>query len=252
MNKLVTDRWLPTPTFLYRNYLYNKQVSNIPNSKYFLDIGPGNGLFLENLSLKGFSGEAVDISKKAVETIEGSTNLSNRVTVCQCDFMKISAEKKYDVIFCFEVLEHLRDDEAALRKIKKLMKPGGQFMFSIPAHMKLWTKIDEEKGHFRRYEKKEIQDKLDKLDLKIELIYTYGFPFCFFLRFLRNRIISKVKNNKTSKLDRTKVSGLTKEYSFRYKGLINNKHLLMPFFWIMDLFVETDWGLGYFVVAKKI
>jgi len=247
----ITERHLPTPTFLYRNYLYKKQLDKISTPKYFLDIGPANGFLLKELSLRGFSGEAIDISKEAVKQINKNLKLNRNINVYCGDFMKSKIKNKYDLIFCFEVLEHIKNDKDALNQIARLIKPGGKVMLSFPAHKKYWSKIDEQKGHFRRYERKEAWDKISNSGFEIEEVYTYGFPFLFFLRFLRNRIIQHGAKNTLSKINRTKISGLTNEYDSRLEKLFTSKYLLTPFFLIMDLFIKTDKGLGYFIVARK-
>ena len=61
MNKF--ESWAPTPTFLYRNYLYEKIVRSINKKSRYLLIGVGTGYFLNRLEQLGFSGKAIDTLK---------------------------------------------------------------------------------------------------------------------------------------------------------------------------------------------
>ena len=69
--------------------------------------------------------------------------------------------ERFDLIVAFEVLEHYEQDLDCLRKWLELLQPGGTLIFSVPAHMRQWTKNDTRAGHARRYEKKELLEKLE-------------------------------------------------------------------------------------------
>ncbi len=66
-------------------------------------------------------------------------------------WLETSANNEFDCILMVNVLEHIRDDEAAVRGIYSALKPGGHFLVFVPALPFLFSKLDEEFGHFRRY-----------------------------------------------------------------------------------------------------
>jgi 2-polyprenyl-3-methyl-5-hydroxy-6-metoxy-1,4-benzoquinol methylase len=47
----------------------------------------------------------------------------------------------FDVIFCTEVLEHLKDPHRHLEEIKKMLKPGGRLLVSLPNENMLYHRI---------------------------------------------------------------------------------------------------------------
>jgi glycosyltransferase involved in cell wall biosynthesis len=71
-------------------------------------------------------------------------------------------DETFDVVFALDVLEHLENDEAAIKEINRILKTGGIFIATVPAHKFLWSYHDESLHHKRRYAKKEFEDLLGK------------------------------------------------------------------------------------------
>src|SRR5262249_34691873 len=63
-------------------------------------------------------------------------------------------------IVCFNVLEHIADDESTLRRLRELLAADGALLLLVPAHPFLYGTIDEAFGHERRYTKPELDRKL--------------------------------------------------------------------------------------------
>jgi len=74
--------------------------------------------------------------------------------------------KKYDLIICFEVLEHLHEDLKLLKLINSWLKDDGILLISVPHNEKLWNIRDELADHLRRYSKDEIKAKLKSANLE--------------------------------------------------------------------------------------
>ena len=73
-----------------------------------------------------------------------------------------SITKTYSGIYTSNVLEHIDDDVEALRNIHAMLKPGGHLVIYVPAFMCLYSKLDSSIGHYRRYHKEELFEKLRK------------------------------------------------------------------------------------------
>ena len=69
-------------------------------------------------------------------------------------------EGPFDGIVCFNVLEHIEDDEATLRRLRELLAPDAALLLLVPAHPWLFGPIDTAFGHHRRYSRKELKRKL--------------------------------------------------------------------------------------------
>lgn len=61
--------------------------------------------------------------------------------------------RRFDAILYIDVLEHIEDDDAEMRRAAAALNPGGSIIVLSPAHPWLFTPFDAAIGHFRRYTK---------------------------------------------------------------------------------------------------
>lgn len=94
---------------------------------------------------------------------QGATRLVN----CRGEELPM-ATGSYDLVYCSDVLEHIRDDLAAMREIARVLKPGGYLIATVPAFGLLWSGHDEALHHLRRYSRLELMDKLAASGLTVE------------------------------------------------------------------------------------
>ena len=78
-----------------------------------------------------------------------------------------SLPQKYDHIYSANVLEHIQDDVTTLKKLNTALKTNGTIAIYVPALMMLYSHLDKDFGHYRRYEKKELIQKLQTANFKI-------------------------------------------------------------------------------------
>jgi SAM-dependent methyltransferase len=62
--------------------------------------------------------------------------------------------RRFDAILYLDVLEHIEDDAAEMRRAAEHLNPGGCLIVLAPAHQWLYTPFDQAIGHFRRYTRK--------------------------------------------------------------------------------------------------
>ncbi|MGA2318480.1 MAG: glycosyltransferase [Thermodesulfobacteriota bacterium] len=72
-----------------------------------------------------------------------------------------------DSVICFNVLEHIEQDEKPLKNIFNLLEPRGRLLLLVPSHPWLYGSLDQHLGHHRRYGKKELKNKLETLGFKV-------------------------------------------------------------------------------------
>jgi SAM-dependent methyltransferase len=112
-----------------------------------LDVGCGTGANLEMLSRFG-EAEGVDISPDALAFCQ-TRGLKN---VRQGEAEHLPYEDgSFDLVAGLDVVEHLDDDLAGLKEMRRVLSPGGRVLLFVPAFMFLWGVQDDISNHRRRY-----------------------------------------------------------------------------------------------------
>ena len=75
--------------------------------------------------------------------------------------------QSFDTVICLNVLEHIRDDVAALRKMAELCRPGGKVVILVPALGVLYGRMDRSFGHFRRYNRRTLSSAFRAAGLRV-------------------------------------------------------------------------------------
>lgn len=98
----------------------------------------------------------------------------------------VEAGRRFDVVCAFEVLEHLEDDEAAVRDWMGYLAPGGSLLLSTPAFQNRFGPWDTYAGHYRRYAPEEMTALMEGCGLTAAKAVVYGFPLGYALETARN------------------------------------------------------------------
>jgi phospholipid N-methyltransferase len=82
----------------------------------------------------------------------------------------------WDAIFSCNVLEHIKDDEDELKRYHaRLLKNNGTLCLFVPARPELYSMLDKDFAHFRRYTKAELRRKLERAGFQIKRLRYYNF-----------------------------------------------------------------------------
>ncbi|GAA4249226.1 methyltransferase domain-containing protein [Azospirillum formosense] len=65
----------------------------------------------------------------------------------------LDTAERFDSVLYIDVLEHIADDDAELRRVAGHVDPGGHIVVLSPAHQFLYTPFDAAIGHHRRYDR---------------------------------------------------------------------------------------------------
>lgn len=247
------DVWLPMPRYKLRKNLVKKIIKQHNLKGHCLEFGYGAGDMLLLYAQSGMTVDGYDFSSMAYE------NASNRVNQTafkdQITFLNQAQslqEQHYDCLFAFEVLEHIEDDEAALLDWKHYLKSEGYLVMSVPAHERKWGANDVISGHFCRYEKQALKNKLTAAGFKVHTVWNYGYPLTIALDYALHKNAQKqLDAAKTAdKISLSKRSGINRKPSLTNK-ILSSDILLLPFYLLQSVFLNTDLGSGYLVVAQK-
>ena len=76
--------------------------------------------------------------------------------------------ERLDTIVLSNVLEHIEDDGAAVRRFRQVLGEGGRLLVLVPALPRLYGGIDEAVGHFRRYTRAGLRSLLQRNGFEVE------------------------------------------------------------------------------------
>lgn len=98
-----------------------------------IDVGCGGGILSESLAAKGAKVTGIDLNQSLIEVAKlHQLESGTHVEYLQTSAEKIATERPgfYDVVTCFELLEHVPDPASIVRACADLLKPGGHVFFS--------------------------------------------------------------------------------------------------------------------------
>jgi O-antigen biosynthesis protein len=111
-----------------RHRVHRKLVDAAGRDGRILEVGCSSGYLSERLVANGNTVVGIEYDAEAAHEAEAHCE---RVLVGDLETMELPAEQ-FDVILCGDVIEHLRDPEAALARLRPLLKPGGRLVVSTP------------------------------------------------------------------------------------------------------------------------
>ncbi len=76
-------------------------------------------------------------------------------------------ENHFISVLCVNVLEHIKDDEMALRKMAGRLRDGGNVVLYVPAVSWAYGEMDSDLGHWRRYNKRRIREIAEHCGLSV-------------------------------------------------------------------------------------
>jgi SAM-dependent methyltransferase len=77
------------------------------------------------------------------------------------------ASDSFDLVCMFDVLEHTADDHEVLVEVRRILRPGGLLVLTVPAYQFLYANNDRVAGHYRRYSRGELRGKLRAADFEL-------------------------------------------------------------------------------------
>jgi 4-amino-4-deoxy-L-arabinose transferase-like glycosyltransferase len=136
-----------------------------------IEAGSGIGNFTSFL-LDRAKVIAVDLDSNYVSHLQERIGHLPNVRVLKLDLnakeADVLVDEKLDTVICMNVLEHLEDDRGTLESFYRLLQPGGRLVLVVPAHAALHGAIDRHIGHYRRYQKSEVAQKLEQAGFQTE------------------------------------------------------------------------------------
>ncbi len=130
------------------NYLIEKKIYG----DRIVDLGFGSGDFLrflvENMPGQTFDIHGLDYSKSAV--IRAKKLIPKGEFIVGDIYNMPYASASFDLVFCIQTLEHLKNSDKVLKEMDRICKPDGMIIISVPngeldtygGHVNFWTDSD--------------------------------------------------------------------------------------------------------------
>ena len=133
-----------------------------------LDVGAGDAFVARTLLARVPSAQVVAWDSNYTDDDLRSLAGHARLDATRREPTLSEAEGRFDVATLLDVLEHVPDDGAFLRRVVKLVKPGGAIVVSVPAWPSLLGLHDMKLRHLRRYTPEQARAVVEREGLRIE------------------------------------------------------------------------------------
>ena len=140
-------------SFIERVCLALKSKVPVREAPHILDVGCGTGANLEMLAQFG-NAEGVDVSAEALEFCRARG--LRQVKQGAAEALPYG-DHSFDLVTGLDVVEHLDDDVAGLKEMRRVLRDGGRAVLFVPAFMFLWGVQDDISHHRRRYTVKKVR-----------------------------------------------------------------------------------------------
>ncbi len=226
----VSDLQMMRRAVHYRRWCFD-QIARFVGPRV-LEIGAGIGNQTEFL-LESEMVVCVELYPEAAAVLRQRYAGHRQVVVFEGDICDPSARAltayACDTAICFNVLEHIEDDAAALGNIARILAPGGRLLLMVPALPALFGSLDRALGHRRRYLPTTLRAALEMAGYRLERLWWTNLPGIVGW-FLNNRILRR----------REESLGQILVYD----------RLVVPIVRLFESFVHPPVGLSLMAVAR--
>jgi ubiquinone/menaquinone biosynthesis C-methylase UbiE len=219
-----------------------------------LDCGTGMGFYLKTISTlyPGLRLFGIDYEEKVLRFAQ--LHLPPEIVITRGDIHQLAfATNSFDRVLMSEVLEHLADDERALREVWRVMKPGATLAMTVPyRRYPCWydpiNRVAEGlfrhpirsgpfagiwANHERLYEREQVLDVLRRTGFaieRVELLTHYCFPGTQTIVYTFGKGL----------IEHNLLPGFVAKSTHRFQGQENSGSRLNPINWVLALFNCID------------
>ena len=138
-----------------------------------LDVGCGDGLFFDRLTQFG----DVEGVESDASLVDPGGRWASRICIQPFD-ETFQPRKQYGLITMLDVVEHLPDPGAAVRRAVDLLEPAGTLLVTVPAFQALWTSHDDFNHHVQRFTRRTLARLVEGVGLETVALRYFFFWTC--------------------------------------------------------------------------
>ncbi len=176
----MADRWFEIAVMEHfwirrRFYVFRRLAGSlIAKAREIAEIGCGNGLLQRQIEQAyGREVTGFDLNEAALKRNVSCSSAVNCYDVCQ---RNPALREKFDLIFLFDVLEHITDEDGFLNALLFHLALGGKLIVNVPAGMWAYSAYDVAAGHVRRYSLRSLGDTANRNHLEMSKCTYWGLP----------------------------------------------------------------------------
>ncbi len=159
--------------FRSRNRLIEQTVRHLfPQAASALEIGCGTGYTLGALR-NALPEAALTGTELFEEGLRVARDRWQTVRLMQADARALPFDAEFDLVGAFDVLEHIDDDSTALAELRRVVRPGGGLIATVPQHQWLWSAADDYAQHQRRYSRRELVCRVMRAGFTVRLVTSF-------------------------------------------------------------------------------
>ncbi|GMA85701.1 hypothetical protein GCM10025868_09510 [Angustibacter aerolatus] len=150
-----------------RRHLLAREVRGLVPGRA-LDVGAAGGGNTRVLRALGWDAAALEYGEEGAGVAR-----SRGLATLRADATRLPvADASLDLVVAFDVLEHIEDDDAAVREVARSLRPGGHFVVAVPCDPRLWSEHDEAVLHVRRYTRATLTSLLVRAGLQVGPLHS--------------------------------------------------------------------------------
>lgn len=226
-----------------------KQALSMSHPERVLEVGAGQGAIAARMALH-FDYTGVEPDPTSFRSLASILQRLGKGTAILGD-IDSAPKTPFDLLCAFEVLEHIEDDGAELRKWRDCLRPGGHVLLSVPANQNMFGPIDRMAGHQRRYSRDSMCRVLHAAGLEAVRITTFGAG----LGHLINWISNVMAGLRMEPLGSHEEASAESARLWQPRGALSGgiRYLVaLPFRLLQRPFARTSFGTGLVVLARRV
>lgn len=152
-----------------RRHLLQESIAGMPPGRA-LDIGAAGGGNSRVLTRAGWQVLCLEYGAEGAQV-----GRERGLDVVRADATALPlADSSLDLVIAYDVLEHIRDHDAAVAQVRRALSPEGTFLIAVPCDPRLWSAHDVAVDHVRRYTKATLTDLLLRGGFTIERLWSWN------------------------------------------------------------------------------
>ena len=167
-----------------------------PAARSYLEIGCGTGFVFRGMAELRQWTRLVGSELQPAGLRVAQRRVGKPAEWLQMDARSLPVREEFDLLGCYDVLEHVQDDEAVLEEIFGAIRPGGGAILAVPQHPMLWSALDERVHHVRRYRRGELERKARAAGFRV--LFSSSYTFALLPLMIASRMTQRPNRSNTS------------------------------------------------------